>query len=279
MPGPDGTGHSTLGESETPELIPRRQDESQLSPADPIFKGLSDAQKTLIERARAGEAREWWRRDELDDALQKIDRTWPKRKRQAAFDQIRGVGVPGWIYKSVGKRSAYLLELFQAEPTLPKEFRATVEELSRADDSRIRARILQAIDMAIEDYRAVRARDPFDPSQVPPFRNAKEGERWLHSRGLAREEELRRLLDPYVAAVDSMLSAIIPDEHDELRWLRWQLTHSQTVREIASAKARGLKVRDSSHQLVAFQFARLGYQWLLTVRARLENRNGEYSNK
>ncbi len=252
-------------------LITDGRNESRFTPSDPVFSGLADAQKTLVARVREGEAMDWWKVAVLDDALQKQNRSWSKRYRQTAFERIRKGAAPGWLYKSMGKRSAYFLELFQAEPSLPKEFRATAHDLKRADDARLRSRILQTIAMAVEDYRAVRSRDPVETAEMPPLRNAKEGARWMKARAEQHEDDLRRLLEPYVEAVDSMIATTIPDPLNEIRWKRWLLLRSRVHDELALRAVRGDKAPDVLVDLARFQEARLAYRWLLSVGTHFQS--------
>lgn len=222
---------------------------------DPIFSALENAQRTLLGKVSDSEPVEWWRKDPLNDALRKMDRSWGKRKRDAAFDLIRAREVPGWHYKQKGKRSAYILERFLGEPSLPGEFRATADDIARADDARLRSRILQAIAMAIDDYRARSSRGPA-PSQDS------------HRAHDLFQRELRRVVEPYVGLVDAMLAKGASRTQVKLRWESWLTPRVKAL----GWRPDALNAGSASDFAGDEYYPRLAFEWLLQVRDELEGR-------
>ncbi len=250
-------------------LISGARDEYHPSPSDPIFAALSEAQKTLVDLVHEDtvappsdkdgiDGREWWKVAVLDSALQQQRRSWSKRDRQGAFEQIRRARVTGWFYKRKGKRSAYFLETLQSEPSLPKEFRPTVEDLKRTRDTRVRDRILQLVRMALEDYRTVNSR----------------GSEHL-------EEDLRKTIEPYVESIDSMMAAGDPNVPSDWRWRIWK---NEWIAGRAKEEFDGvdglfpndippdnraqiaLRIADRVLERANSEPGRLMYRWLLRVR-------------
>jgi hypothetical protein len=251
----------TAGKPRHVGSIPEERDRFHLLSHSPIFPDLEAAQRSLVRATHEGEPKDWWARDRLDGALRERRPKWSKRQRHSAFDLIRERAVPGWLYKAAGRRSAYVLERFENEPSLPPEFRASAEELTRADSDRLRARILEEISMAVDDYRARSSRGP--SLEDPRFAQER------FQRGLTE------VVEPYIRAVDSMLGragAMVPAE---LRWDPWLES-----RLISAGWWNPRANTEETHVPIAGIWAsgeahRFGFEWLLRVHDELETKARE----